>query len=106
MLTDISPPLVNPSNCNKSDRTFGKPEQLTVTVEVVSLDIPSAETLNQAFEKIRTLPTYLKPIVLEGLAKKLKVSKKAVDKAFEFWMMERITQTVSAGQNNQNGEEV
>lgn len=82
--------------------------QLSITVEVVSLDIPREDVLSQAFEKIRTLPNYLKPIVMEGLAKKLKVSKKAIDKSFEAWMMERISQIAAAdAQNNSNnGEEV
>ena len=85
-------------------------DTMSITIEVVTLDIPREEVLSQAFEKIRTLPNYLKPIVMEGLAKKLKVSKKAIDKSFEAWMMERITQiaTLDAAQNNNsnNGEEV
>ncbi len=84
--------------------------RLSITIEVVSLDIPREEVLTQAFEKIRALPNYLKPIVMEGLARKLKVSKKTIDKSFEAWMMERISQIAAndAAQNNNsnNGEEV
>lgn len=101
--------LVNSSdrqNFSQSDRSDS---QLSITIEVVSLDIPREEILTQAFDKIRSLPNYLKPIVMEGLAKKLKVSKKAIDKSFELWMMERISQIAAndAAQNNSNnGEEV
>lgn len=88
-------------------------ETTSITIEVVSLDIPDKDVLGQAFEKIRTLPNYVKPIVVEGLARKLRVSKKAIEKSFEYWMMERITQiaALDAAQNkqannNSNGEEV
>lgn len=83
--------------------------QISITIEVVSLDIPREEILTQAFDKIRSLPNYLKPIVMEGLAKKLKVSKKAIDKSFELWMMERISQIAANGtaqNNNSTREEV
>lgn len=92
----------------QSHQTSNRPDsQLSITVEVVTLDIPNPEILSQAFEKIRVLPTYLKPIVMEGLAKKLKVSKKTLEKSFEFWAMERISQIAATDvQNNQNGEEV
>jgi len=73
-------------------------EQLSITVEVLTLDIPSAEVLGQAFEKIRTLPNYLKPIVMEGLAKKLKVSKKTLEQSFQSWAMERISQIAADAQ--------
>lgn len=99
--------LVNSSDRQKSFPSDRLDSQLSITVEVVTLDIPSNDVMNQAFEKIRTLPTYLKPIVMEGLAKKLKVSKKTLDKSFEFWAMERISQIAAAdAQNNQNSQEV
>lgn len=96
--------LLNKLHISGDDET-----SMSITIEVVTLDIPREDVLGQAFEKIRTLPNYLKPIVMEGLAKKLKVSKKAIDKSFEAWMMERITQIAAndaAQNNNSNGEEV
>lgn len=94
---------------NSSDRVSipVESDQISLTVEVISLDIPNADVLAQAFEKVRTLPVHLKPIVMEGIAKKLKVSKKTLDKSFEFWMMERISQHTAAAdvQATQNGEE-
>lgn len=79
----------------------------SIAVEVVTFDIPREEVLNQAFEKIRTLPKHLKPIVMEGFAKKLKITKKTLEKSFEIWAMERISQiTAVDAQNNQNSEEV
>jgi hypothetical protein len=82
-------------------------EAMSITIEVVTLDVPREDVLNQAFDKIRSLPNYLKPIVMEGLARKLKVSKKAIDRSFELWMMQRISEIATAGQNNSNnGEEV
>lgn len=99
--------LVNSSDRQKSFQSDRPDSQLSITVEVVTLDIPSDDVMNQAFEKIRTLPTYLKPIVMEGLAKKLKVGKKTLEKSFEFWAMERISQIAAAdAQNNQNNQEV
>ncbi len=106
MLSGLSPR--NPSdrqNSSQNDRS-----DISITIEVVTLDIPREEMLSQAFEKIRTLKNWVKPIVMEALAKKLKVSKKAIDKSFEAWMMERISQIAAndAAQNNNsnNGEEV
>lgn len=104
MLSGLSPQ--NPSDRENSQS--GHPD-ISITVEVVTFDIPCEDVLSQAFDKIRTLPNYLKPIVMEGLAKKLKVSKKAIDKSFELWMMERISQialTGAAQNNSNNGEEV
>jgi len=86
--------------------TANELQQLNLTVEYVTLHIPDADILSQAFEKVRALPNYLKPIVMEGLAKKLRVSKKTVDKAFEVWAMERISQIVAADAQRNNGEEV
>jgi hypothetical protein len=105
-------PIPNASSLvNSSDRQNSSLDRsdISITIEVVTLDIPDAQVLSQAFEKIRTLPIYLKPIVMEGLAKKLKVSKKAIDKSFEAWMMERISQIAAldaAQHNSNNGEEV
>lgn len=100
-------PSLNSSDRQKSFQSDRPDSQLSITVEVVTLDIPNREVLSQAFEKIRTLDHYVKPIVMEGLAKKLKVSKKTIEKSFEAWAMERITQVAAIGtQNNQNSEEV
>lgn len=104
-ISNIQPLSARANNGAVSDSRLDS--QLSITVEVVTLDIPSDTVMSQAFEKIRTLPTYLKPIVMEGLAKKLKVSKKTLDKSFEFWAMERISQIAAAdAQNNQNSQEV
>lgn len=98
--------LLNSSDREKSSQS-DRAAQLSIIVETVTLDIPDADVLSQAFEKIRTLPKYLKPIVMEGLAKKLKVSKKTLEKSFEAWAMERISQIATTdAQNNSNGEEV
>ncbi len=102
--------LVNSSDRQNSSQSDRPDSQLSITVEVVTLDIPSPEVLSQAFEKIRGLDHYIKPIVMERFAKKLKVSKKTLEKSFEIWAMERISQIAAndAAQNNNsnNGEEV
>lgn len=103
MLSGLSPQ--NPSDRENSSQS-GHPDDISITVEVVTLDIPREDVLSQAFDKIRSLPNYLKPIVMEGLAKKLKVSKKAIDKSFELWMMERISQIALTDAAQNNGEEV
>lgn len=105
MLSGLSP--LNSSDRENSSQSGHS--DISITVEVVTLDIPREDVLSQAFDKIRSLPNYLKPIVMEGLAKKLKVSKTAIDKSFELWMMERISQialTGTAQNNSNNGEEV
>lgn len=102
MLSGLSPQ--NPSDRENSSQ--GGHSDISITVEVVTLDIPREDVLSQAFDKIRSLPNYLKPIVMEGLAKKLKVSKKAIDKSFELWMMERISQIALTDAAQNNGEEV
>lgn len=97
-------PLTSLLDQQTSDRAL---EQVSITIEVVTLDIPDAGILSLAFEKVRSLPNYLKPIVMEGLVKKLKVSKKTLDKAFEAWVMERISQIATAADaQHNNGEEV
>ncbi len=91
----------NPSKLAVDSKT----DQLNIIVEVVTLDSPNPDVLGQAFEKIRGSPNYLKPIVMEGLARKLKVSRKTLEKAFECWVMERISQIPLAdARNSQNGE--
>lgn len=105
-------PILSPKSTSSdllTQSAEGTEDKLSITIEIVTLDIPSETVLSQAFDKIRTLPNYLKPIVMEGLAKKLGVGKKTIDKSFELWMMERISQMVltGSGQNNSNnGEEV
>lgn len=99
--------LPNSSDRQKSFQSDRSDGQLSITVEVVTLDVPNPEVLSQAFEKFRTLDHWIKPIVMEGLAKKLKVSRKTLEKSFEAWAMERITQIAATStQNNQNSEEV
>lgn len=88
---------------HKINQISEEQSQVTITVEVVTLDIPNKDVMSQAFEKIRKLDNWLKPIVLEGLAKKLKSSKKTLEKSFELWAMERIAQ-IAATQENQNEE--
>lgn len=94
---------------HQTDRASA-PTQLSrigLNVEVISLEIPNSDILSQAFEKVRTLENYLKPIVMEGIAKKLGVSKKTLEKSYEAWMMERIERISQLAdvQANQNGEE-
>lgn len=79
--------------------------QLQFTVEVVSVDFPDAVGLGQAFEKIRNLPNYLKPIVLEVLARRIGVSKKTIEKSFHIWSVEHIKKITAATQDNQQNRE-
>jgi transcriptional regulator GlxA family with amidase domain len=94
-------PQHTPQQLNSSDRN--NKNQIQFTVEVVTLDIPDAEGLGQAFEKIKSLENYLKPIVIEILAKRLGVSKKTLEKAFQVWLMEQIKKSVQDNQQNREG---
>lgn len=98
---------VNPQQQTDQVSAPAESNQISLTVEAVKLDIPNADVLSQAFDKVRTLPNYLKPIVMEGIARKLGVTKKTLEKSYEAWMMERIERIsqMADTQANQNGEE-
>lgn len=104
-----SPTSLGANSQQQTDRVSA-PVQLSrigLNVAVISLEIPNSDVLSQAFEKVRTLENYLKPIVIEGIARKLGVTKKAVEKSYEIWMMERIERISKLAdvQASQNGEE-
>lgn len=98
-------PQHTPQQLNSSDRNNNNKNQIQFTVEVVTLDIPDAEGLGQAFERIKALENYLKPIVIEILAKRLGVSRKTLEKAFQVWLMEQIKKNIAATQDNQQNRE-
>lgn len=109
-LSSNPPSALGVNSQYQTDRVSAPVEsnQISLSVEVVTLDIPSGNVLSQAFEKVRTLENYLKPIVMEGIAKKLGVSKKTLEKSYEAWMMERIERIsqladVPASQNGEEG---
>lgn len=104
-----SPTSLGANSQQQTDRVSA-PAQLSrigLNIEVISLEIPNSDILSQAFEKVRTLENYLKPIVMEGIARKLGVSKKTLEKSYEAWMMERIERISQLAdvQASQNGEE-
>ena len=104
-----SPSSLGANSQQQTDRVSAPAEsnQISLTVEAVKLDIPNADVLSQAFEKTRTLPNDLKPIVMEGIARKLGVTKKTLEKSYEAWMMERIERIsqLADAQASQNGGE-
>lgn len=84
---------------NSGDRKNN--EQISITTQVVTLEIPKGDELSQAFKKIRTLEKFIKPIAMARLAKLLKVSAKALEKSYEAWLFDQME---IATQENQNGE--
>lgn len=108
-ISSNSPSSLGGNAKHQTDRVSAPAEnsQISLSAEVVTFSIPSSNVLSEAFERVRTLENYLKPIVIEGIARKLGVSKKAVEKSYEIWMMERIERIskMADAQTTQNGEE-
>jgi hypothetical protein len=96
MIIDSSPSTLGVSlDFQKSDR-----KKISIPDERITIELPSAEALAEAFEQISGLQPHLKPVAIEKLAKRLSLSKKTIEDSYCAW----VTETREEQETQQEGE--